>query len=218
MRPGRVAVLGAGGHAKVVIATLQAAGWEVAGVFDDAEARWGEEILGLPIRGPLEAARELEVDGAVLAVGDNRARQGAAGRLDLPWVSVVHPGAVVHASVELGAGTVVFAGAVIQPDTVIGRQVVVNTAASVDHDCRLGNFAHVAPGCRLAGRITVGDGVLLGIGASVLPGVTIGAWSTVGAGSTVIGDVGRNVRAYGSPARERERREEPPRPKPGCGR
>lgn len=201
MRPGRVAVLGAGGHAKVVIATLQAAGWEVAGVFDDAEARWGEEILGLPIRGPLDAARELGVDGAVLAVGDNRARRRAAGRLDLPWVSVVHPDAVVHASVELGAGTVVFAGAVVQPDTVIGGNTIVNTGAAVDHDCRLGPFCHVGPGAHLAGTVTLEEGAFVGIGAVVIPGLTVGSWATVGAGSAAVRPVPAGTVAVGVPAR-----------------
>lgn len=208
MRPGRVAVLGAGGHAKVVIATLQAAGWEVAAVFDDAEARWGGEVLGLPVRGPLEAARQVEVDGAVIAVGDNRARQAVAERLELPWVPLVHPAASVHPSVSLGQGTVVFAGAVIQPDTVVGRHGIVNTGASVDHDCRLGDFVHVAPGCRLAGKVTAGEGALLGIGSAVLPDLSVGAWAVLGAGATAVRPVPDGAVAVGLPARvvrERER-------------
>ncbi|HSL84807.1 MAG TPA: acetyltransferase [Thermoanaerobaculia bacterium] len=199
----RAAVLGAGGHAKVVIATLEAAGWEVVGVFDDAEDRWGGEILGLRVRGPLGAARETAIDGAVIAVGDNRAREDVAGRIDLPWVAVAHPAAAVHPSAALGPGTVVFAGAVIQPDTIVGRHAIVNTAASVDHDCRLGDFVHVAPGARLAGNITVGDGALVGIGSSVMPGVRIGAWASIGAGAAVVREVERGSTVVGVPARPR---------------
>ena len=47
-----VAVLGAGGHAKVVIATLQAAGRTVRGCFDDAVGAHGTSILGVPVLGP----------------------------------------------------------------------------------------------------------------------------------------------------------------------
>jgi UDP-perosamine 4-acetyltransferase len=198
---GVVAVLGAGGHGKVVIATLQAAGWQVAAVYDDAEERWGGAVLGVPIRGPLGAAAGAEVDGAVVAVGDNRARKSLAERFDLPWIAVVHPAAVVHPSVELGAGTVVFAGAAIQPDTRIGRHAIVNTGASVDHDCRLGDFVHVAPGARLGGGVTVGEGVFVGIGSSVVPGITIGPWATVGAGAAVVRDVAAGATVVGVPAR-----------------
>lgn len=207
MKPRRAAVLGAGGHAKVVIATLQAAGWEVAGVYDDDEARRGEELLGLPVRGPLESARELDLGGAVIAVGDNRARRGVAGRVELPWISVVHPAATVHPSVELGPGTVVFAGAVIQPDTVVGRHAVVNTGASVDHDCRVGDFCHVAPGARLAGGVTLAEGSFVGIGAAVIPGVRIGAWATLAAGSAAVRPLDAGATAVGVPARVVRRRE-----------
>lgn len=205
----RAVVLGAGGHAKVVIATLQAAGWQVEGAYDDAEDRWGDEILGVRVRGALEEARDAGVGSAVLGIGDNRDRRRIAGRLDLPWISVVHPAAVVHPSARLGPGTVVFAGAVIQPDTEIGRHAVVNTGASIDHDCRIGDFVHVAPGCRLAGRVTVGEGALVGIGSSILPSITVGSWSTVGAGSTVIGDLESDVTAYGAPAHAGRRRDDP---------
>jgi len=200
------AVLGAGGHGKVVIATLRAAGWEVASAWDDAEARWGEEVLGVPIRGPLERAGEAGAEGYVLALGSNRQRRRLAEALDLPWVSAVHPAAVVHPSVALGPGTVVFAGVVIQPDSGVGRHAIVNTAASVDHDCRLGDFVHVAPGVRLAGGVTVGEGGLLGIGSSVLPGLAVGAWATVGAGAAVVRKVPDGATVAGVPARLLERK------------
>lgn len=199
----RIAVLGAGGHSKVVIATVRAAGLTVAALFDDDRARWGEEVLGLAIQGPLEAAGEAAVDGAVIAVGTNRARRAVAERIELPWIAVVHPAATVHSSVRLGAGAVVFAGAVIQPDTVVGRHAIVNTGASVDHDCRLDDFVHVAPGVRLAGDVTVDEGALVGIGSCVVPGGRIGRWATVGAGAAVVREVPENATVVGVPARPR---------------
>lgn len=208
----RVAVLGAGGHAKVVVATLRAAGWEVVAAYDDAGERRGREVLGVPIRGPLDSAAEAGHEAVVIAVGDNRVRREVAARFagerGLPWISVVHPAATVHPSVELGEGTVVFAGAVIQPDTVIGRHAIVNTGASVDHDCRLGDFVHVAPGARLAGGVTVEEGAFLGIGSVAIPGLTVGAWSTVGAGSAAVRPVEPGVTVVGVPARA-VRRSEP---------
>ena len=49
-----VLVVGAGGHAKVVIATLRAAGLDVAGVLDDRTESWGRSVLGCPVLGGLE--------------------------------------------------------------------------------------------------------------------------------------------------------------------
>jgi len=78
----------------------------------------------------------------------------------------------------------------------------------VDHDCRIGDFVHLAPGVRLAGEVTVGEGALIGIGASVLPGVCIGAWDVVGAGAVVTEDVAPGVTVVGVPARPLRKKEE----------
>lgn len=195
-------MVGAGGHAKVVIATLRAAGLRVQGVLDDQPHTWGQEVLGCPVLGGLD---QLERPcRAVIAIGANRVRQRVSARFaGVEWVSAVHPAATVHDSAVLGAGTVVFAGAVVQPSARLGRHVIVNTGASVDHDCVLGDFVHVAPGSRLAGQVQVGEGTLLGVGSAVAPGLSLGAWSTVGAGGVVVRPLPGGVVATGVPARVR---------------
>lgn len=201
-RPRRVIVIGAGGHAKVVIGTLQAAGLTVTGIFDDDSARIGSVLLGVEVKGTTSDLLGFARAPAIIAVGDNRSRRDIAERLhDLEWVAAVHPAAFVHPSVLLGPGTVVFAGGVIQPDTVLGSHVVVNTGANVDHDCRIESFVHLAPGTLLAGGVTVREGALLCIGSAVIPGVTVGPWATVGAGGVVIDDLRGGVTAVGIPAR-----------------
>lgn len=194
-------VIGGGGHAKVVIASIEAAGDEVLRVLDDAPSRWGTTLLGRPVTGPVSPELVPPDAVAVLAIGSGRVRAALAAKLPLRWGTVIHPAAVVHPSVVLGEGTVVFAGAVVQPDTTVGSHVIINTAASVDHDGALGAFVHIAPGVHLAGQVTVGEGTLVGVGSAVIPQITIGAWSTVGAGSAVVHDVADGVTVAGRPAR-----------------
>lgn len=198
---GPVAVIGAGGHAKVVIGALLAAGRAVAGVWDDDPAKLGDTLLGVPVLGPTADVSRGATRLAVLAVGDNRARHRLAASLDLDWVTVIHPRAWVHPSVRLGAGSVVFAGAVVQPDTVVGRHAIVNTGATIDHDCAIGDFAHVAPGVNLSGGVRVGEGTLLGVGSCAVPGARIGAWAVVGAGAVVVDEVPDGATVVGAPAR-----------------
>jgi UDP-perosamine 4-acetyltransferase len=199
--PGDVVVIGAGGHAKVVIATVRAAGGEVVAAYDDDQTRWGHSILGVSIDGPI-SPDAIGSSPAILAIGSNRARKAIAARVEARWITVRHPDTTVHPSVSLGPGTIVFAGSVIQPDSTLGAHTIVNTASSIDHDCIVGDFVHVGPGVRLCGGVTVDEGVLLGVGAKVAPNVEIGPWSTAGAGAVCVVDVPGDKTVVGVPARE----------------
>lgn len=200
----RLVVLGAGGHGKVVVATLDAAGRPATTIYDDDPDTHGTELLGVPVVGPLaDVAGHPELE-AILGIGDNAVRQRVARGLSLRWISAVHPRAHVHPSVEIGEGTVVFAGAVVQPEARLGRHVIVNTGATVDHDCEIGDFAHVGPGAHLGGNVRVGRRALVGVGASVRTGVRIGDGATVGAGAAVVSDVEPDTTVVGVPARERD--------------
>jgi len=203
-----VYVIGAGGHAKVVIGTLLALGRTVSGLFDDDPQKWGRIILGVPVLGPIEAAREFSGKGTfVVGIGDNARRKALVENLeDFEWEILIHPRSFVDPSVRVGAGTVVFAGAVVQPEVTLGAHSIVNTGATVDHDCKVSSYVHLAPGVHLAGGVEVGEGAMLGVGSSVLPNVRIGRWSVVGAGAVVIRDLPSHVVAIGVPAKVNKKR------------
>src|SRR5262245_42302319 len=119
-----VVVIGAGGHAKVVISTLRAAGHSAVVVLDDDASQRGKEILGGPVRGPGKAAGDVGCEWGVIAIGKNAIRKEIARSLSLRWLVLVHPAACIDPDAKLGAGTVVFAGAIIQPGTVLGEHVI----------------------------------------------------------------------------------------------
>ena len=196
-----VVVIGAGGHAKVVISTLIARGISIAAVFDDDDTKWGMDAQGTRVTGT-----EWEHGGsALIGIGDNAKRREIARTMNFEWATVVHPTAYVHPTAKLGRGTVVFAGAVVQPDAVIGDHVIVNTGVTIDHDCVIGDYAHLGPGVHLAGSVEVGEGAFLGIGSVAIPGVKIGRWSTLGAGAVAVRDLADGVVAVGVPAKELKR-------------
>ncbi len=197
----QIAVIGAGGHAKVVIDTLHSNHQHVCAVYDDNENLWGKTLLGIPICGPISKLSELPGHKAIVAIGDNRKRRELVETLNCQWITAIHPRSTVASSVQIGAGTLVTAGAVIQPETKIGEHVIINTSASIDHDCEIGSFSHVCPNASLAGGVVVGMSSMLGTGSSCIPGVRIGSNCQIGAGSLVNKTVSDNTTAVGVPAR-----------------
>jgi UDP-perosamine 4-acetyltransferase len=199
-------IVGAGGHAKVVIEVFRAlGGFRLVGLVDPAPP--GGTVLGLPVLGGdemLPALRREGVEAAFVALGHNRVRQRIGAELAglgyaLPVA--VHPSALVSPSARIGAGAVVMARAVVGTETEVGDLAIVNTGAVIDHDNVIGAAAHVAPGCALAGVVRVGERSLVGVGSAVRPGIRIGADVTVGAGSAVVADVPDGLRVGGAPAR-----------------
>jgi sugar O-acyltransferase (sialic acid O-acetyltransferase NeuD family) len=204
--PARFHVVGAGGHARVVLATARRLGLDPVGLFDDDPKKQGTCIDGVEVLGPVKRLADHPSLPAVVAVGDNHARARLVGQLDLTWLTLVHPAALVEEGATLGAGTVVMAGAVVQTSAVVGSHVIINTSASVDHDCVVGDFCHLGPGAHVAGGVLLEEGVLLGIGSSVMALRRIGRWATVGAGAAVVKDLSANTVAVGVPARPLARR------------
>ena len=194
----KVVVIGAGGHGKVVVSTLQAAGVVVDAIYDDNQQLWGTNILGVPVCGPLsELQTTPEKFSGIIGIGHPGIRQRLAATIRMEWLTAVHPRSFVHPSVKLGAGTVVFVGAVLQPDAQVGEHAIVNTSASIDHDCQIGNFVGIGPGTHLSGTVRIDDRSLLGTGCCVLPNVRIESDVTVGAGTVVINDVARGSTIVG---------------------
>ena len=199
-----LAVLGAGGHGRVVgDAALSSGCWSELVWYDDVVRTMPDGAL---VEGSLEA---LVLDRgttrqAALGIGNAETRSFWMTRIEtaeIDLVPVVHRGAHVSPSATISAGAVVLAGAVINSGATIGTGAIVNTAASVDHDCLLGHCVHVSPGANLAGGVVVEEYAWVGIGASVMQGVTIGRHAIVGAGAAVVRDVPPNSTVVGVPAR-----------------
>lgn len=207
--PISVIILGAGRHAHSIVGTLKRLGWPLAGLVDTDPARHGMRFLDIPVLGDDTVVEALGSSGSVLVNGIASdtvplARQRVYERFrdkGYTFPSVIDPTAIVGEAVTIGPATQILAGAVIQPGTVIGANSIVNTRAVVDHDCRLGNHVHVAPGAVLSGCVTVEDCVHIGTGAAIRNNVTIGTGVLVAIGAAVTRDIAPYTVVGGVPAR-----------------
>lgn len=207
--PPPVILIGAGGHARVLIDTLRRTNREILFATDSDPAVVGRNVLGVQVEGPDECVLDrqpqtVELVNAVGSVASLTRRQRVFERFTgrgYGFARVVHPSAVLSDSAELAEGVQVMAGAVIQPGARIGPNSLVNTGASVDHDVVIAAHVHVASGATLSGGVTVGQATHIGAGAVVIQQVTIGQSTVVGAGAVVIHDVADGMTVVGVPAR-----------------
>lgn len=207
--PERVLLLGASGHAKVVIDSMEASGlFSVACIIDADPGKAGRRLGGTTIRldsdDALRTARTSGVSLAIVAIGDNATRLRLAGRLraaGFRMATIIDPFSRVSPTAKIGVGTVVLPGCVINADASVGENCIINTTTSIDHDCSIGDGVHIAPGSSVCGGVVIGRGTFVGAGAVIIPGCRIGDNVVVGAGSTVIGDIQDGMRVAGSPCR-----------------
>lgn len=202
-----VYILGAGGHAKVVIDALLANNMEITGILD-GRREVGSRVLDVPIVGDdqyLEGISPFDVC-LVNGVGANpqvSRRQRlfiSMKNRGFQFCSITHPTAIIAKEVQMMEGCQVMAGVVLQAGAVLERNVVINSRASVDHDCLVSAHAFVGPGVVLCGDVVVGKSAFIGAGSVVLPGVKIGKSAIIGAGAVVTKNVLSQSIMVGNPA------------------
>src|ERR1700750_2396 len=121
--------LGAGGHARVVLEAIRAAGeYEGVGLIDLSESTSGKFVDGVEILGS-EARLEhfyqqgiRHVFNGVGGISDNTLHADVYRRVaqqGFEFITVIHPKSIVSKTVSIDAGTVVFAGVVVNAGSVI---------------------------------------------------------------------------------------------------
>lgn len=198
-------MLGIGGHARVLAATLRALGLECVGYFSP-ERRTDAD---LPWLGPDENLFTLDPSRAYLLNGvgsvgnvDRRRSVFERGKTSrFTFLTLVHPTAVVEADVQLDEGVQVLAGAILQTGVSVGANSIINTGSIIDHDTYISAHCHIAPGARLSGGVRLGENCHVGVGATIIQQIQIGDDAVIGAGSVVLSDISQAVRVAGVPAR-----------------
>ena len=177
-----VILLGAGGHARVLLDVLRLQGIKILGLTDANPSKADKTELKIPVLGDDEAILNYRPEEVFLVNGIGSTDVDSK-RAELfkrfktksyTFVSVVHPSAIIARDVVLGEGVQIMAGAVIQTGARIGDNTIINTRAAIDHDCEIGSSVHIAPGVTLSGGITVGDGTHIGTGAVIVQNRRIG--------------------------------------------
>lgn len=186
----KLAIIGGGGHAKVVASIiLKLSDYELVGYIDQTEK---PSFLNLPYLGNDDSFIEKykgKIYYVALGIGQietSKIRKGIVGKyVDFKFPIILSPNAVINQNVQIGTGTVVMDGVVINVDSQIGDYSIINTNATIEHDCKIGNYVHIAPGVTLSGNVSVGNNTLIGTGSNIIQGINIVSNVIIGAGSPV---------------------------------
>jgi len=188
----KIAIIGAGGHGKVVGEIALLNHYKYIDFFDDRAKKIKEFPFNIVdtldyLKGNLDY-----YDAFFVAIGDNKIRSEKIEWLKknkINIVSLAHPKSTISKFSSLEKGTCVMANAVVNAGSVIKEGVIINTSASVDHDCLIENFAHISPNCSISGGVRIGKFSHLGTGTSVYPGINIGNNVKSGIGSKVFKNI-----------------------------
>jgi UDP-perosamine 4-acetyltransferase len=161
-----VAIIGAGGHGRVVLDIIRAGKKYTAIGFLDADSSLaGKRVGGIPVLGAVNLLPRLrlqqKIRAAVVAIGDSRIRRSYAKLVEeagLELLTVIHPSASVSPTASIGRNVVIAAGACVSADAKVADSVIVNTNAVVDHECEVGAGAHICPARCLAGACASAPG------------------------------------------------------------
>jgi len=214
-------IVGCGGHGRVVLDILNQGGnFEVLGFLDSDPACEGTFVDDVRVVGQLNTfgdfCQHLATGAAlgfvgykpvraIVAIGDNRARNEVAEKLrtwGVELINAIHPASQLPGRIMLGQNVVIAVGVMIGTGCQIDDSVILNTGCIVDHGSWIGEAAHICPGAKLAGGVKIGPGAFIGTGAVIIPNIRVGQNAIVGAGTVVTRNVAADATVVGVPARE----------------
>ncbi len=185
MSNGDIVIVGAGGHAKIIVELL---GEKVRAYSDEVEVDWlNAKYLG----NDDVAVKTFVPNNFIMGLGGSSweelerrmvifRRYIKSGRNAPP---ICHPNAIISESAKIDQGAVILAGAIVQPNAFIGEAAIVNTGAIIEHDTHIGAGSHIAPRSVVLGGASVGKCSMVGAGAIVLPRSKVGNRKTISANS-----------------------------------
>lgn len=199
-----VVVLGAGGHASVLVDVLRQLDIEILGIISKEKPNEKGIFSGITWYKNDEDVLNFDKSSVLLVNGigsmpgnDIRFKiHKKFKQLGYDFYSVISPQAIVSGFTKFAEGVQIMPGCIVNTNVMVGDATILNSGSIVEHDCQIGNHNHIAPGAVLCGSVITEDFVHIGTGAQVIQSIRIGEHTLVGAGATVTRNLDSNKTLY----------------------
>lgn len=189
-----VVLIGAGGHAKVLMSLLRQQGINIIAIISPLPPQASGLFQGIDHYSHDSdisrfSAQDVELINGVGALPNQTARRRVFEHftsLGFRFRSVIANSAIVTDDCQLAQGVQILPGAIVNVDTVLGDNVLINSGAIIEHDCQLQAHTVVSPGAILCGGVRCGTNAYIGAGATIIQGIQLGENTLAAAGSTVV--------------------------------
>lgn len=189
-------LLGAGGHAKVVVDVIESStDIKILGVLDAFKS--DGKFLGYPILGADDELLKFspkEVDifvslGFIKSAKKRNELIDFAKSRGFSSPNIISREAVVSKRAQLGEGNIIMPSAVVNAYANIGHHCIINTSSIIEHDAAIGDGVHISTNAVINGNSIVGSCSFIGSSAIVGNDIEIGAGSIISAGEVILKDV-----------------------------
>lgn len=121
----------------------------------------------------------------------------------IPFVTIIHPAAVVSPSAKIGEGSFIGPNVVINKEAEICNNVVINSSVLVEHNTIVGNHSYIAGRAAIAGYSRIGECSFIGLNSTIKDHIAIADYTTVGCAANVVKDIEESNHTYiGNPAKQ----------------
>lgn len=184
-------ILGAGGHAKVILSSLLRLGKKVDYLIDDKIKldSYFENYKSINEKN-FFSFKDNNVN-IFLGIGITTKKNNREKIIKkfknkgLIFKQVIDRDVKLGLNIKIMSGAQIMRGCHIGENVLINQNSIINTMSIIEHDVEIGENSHVAPGSIILGGVKIGKNTFIGAGSIIFQGVKIGADSIIAAGSIV---------------------------------
>lgn len=206
----KIVLVGAGGHAKSVIDTIEnEKKYEIAGFVSNEEIgkKIYKDYFCIAHDDGLDRIIAQGIKNAFICIGymgkgqvRNKLYESLC-RAGFKIPSIIDASAIIGNSAIIGEGAFVGKRAIVNANAIVDKMAIINSGAVIEHDTHVGEFSHIAVSAVCAGNTQIGCNTLVGANATIIQGVSVGSYCIVGAGAVVVRNVENHTVVCGVPAR-----------------